>query len=76
MAYPTNVYGLNELLKFVGKETNLDCGKITTVSSSLHSYERNFKDLLKIIYPYDRAMLEYGLLRRRTKLIECGDLIA
>jgi hypothetical protein len=54
----------------------LDCGKITTVSSSLHCYERNFKDILKIIYPYDRAMLGYELLRRRTKLIECGDLIA
>lgn len=69
MAYPANVYGLNELLKFVGKETNLDCGKITTVSSSLHSYERDWKDILKVVYPSERAMLEYGVLRRRKNVL-------
>ncbi len=69
MAYPANVYGLNELLKFVGKETNLDCGKITTVSSSLHSYSRDWKDLLKIVYPTEKAMLEYGVLRRRKNVL-------
>lgn len=69
MAYPANVYGLNELLKFVGKETNLDCGKITTVSSSLHSYSRDFKDLLKVVYPTEKAMLEFGVLRRRKNVL-------
>lgn len=69
MAYPANIYGLNELLKFVGNETNLDCGKITTVSSSLHSYSRDWKDLLKVAYPTDKAMLEYGVLRRRKNVL-------
>lgn len=69
MAYPANVYGLNELLKFVGKETNLDCGKITTVSSSLHCYERDWKDILKVIYPIEKAMLEFGMLRRRKNVL-------
>ena len=38
-AWPANLYGLNKLLQYVGKETGLTPGSITTISVSAHIYE-------------------------------------
>ena len=38
-AWPANLYGLNKLLKYVGKETGMEPGSITTISASAHIYE-------------------------------------
>lgn len=38
-AWPANLYGLNKLLQYVGKETGMTPGSITTISASAHIYE-------------------------------------
>ncbi len=38
-AWVPNLYGLNRLLQYVGKETGMEPGSITTISASAHIYE-------------------------------------
>lgn len=44
-AWPLNAFALNELLKYVCKETNLKYGTLTVISNSAHVYETDWKDV-------------------------------
>jgi len=48
-AWPLNAFALNELLKYVCKETNLKYGKLTVISNSAHIYETDWKDAEKVV---------------------------
>jgi len=48
-AWPLNAFALNELLKYVCRESNLKYGNLTILSNSAHIYETDWKDVEKIV---------------------------
>ncbi len=48
-AWPLNAFALNELLKYVCRESNLKYGNLTIVSNSAHIYETDWNDIDKIV---------------------------
>ncbi len=48
-AWPLNAFALNELLKYVCKETNLRYGTLTVISNSAHVYETDWEETGKVI---------------------------
>jgi thymidylate synthase len=48
-AWPLNAFALNELLKYVCKETSLKYGNLTVISNSAHIYETDWQDVGKVI---------------------------
>ncbi|MBD3361601.1 thymidylate synthase [Candidatus Woesearchaeota archaeon] len=48
-AWPLNAFALNELLKFVCRETGLKYGNLTIVSNSAHVYETDWEEADKVI---------------------------
>lgn len=48
-AWPLNAFALNELLKYVCKETELSYGNLTVISNSAHIYETDWEEAKKVI---------------------------
>jgi thymidylate synthase len=48
-AWPLNAFALNELLKYVCRESGLKYGNLTILSNSAHVYETDWKDVEKIV---------------------------
>ncbi|WP_129597037.1 thymidylate synthase [Methanohalophilus profundi] len=48
-AYPANLYGLSQLLKYVAQNTGYETGTITTISVSAHIYEHDWDRIEKIV---------------------------
>ncbi|MEM4263631.1 MAG: thymidylate synthase [Candidatus Woesearchaeota archaeon] len=48
-AWPLNAFALNELLKYVCKETKLSYGNLTIISNSAHIYETDWEEAKKLI---------------------------
>jgi len=48
-AYPANLYGLTEVLRYVAGETGVRMGTITTVSASAHIYEHDWERIEKVL---------------------------
>ncbi len=48
-AWPLNAFALNELLKYVCKETKLSYGNLTVISNSAHVYETDWEEAKKVI---------------------------
>jgi len=48
-AWPLNAFALNELLKYVCRESNLKYGNLTVVSNSAHIYETDWNDIDTIV---------------------------
>lgn len=48
-AWPLNAFALNELLKYVCRESGLKYGHLTVISNSAHIYETDWNDIDKIV---------------------------
>jgi len=57
-AWPLNSFALNELLKYVCKETNLQYGNLTVISNSAHIYETDWKEVEKVINYNNKTKLD------------------
>lgn len=57
-AWPLNAFALNELLKYVCKETNLKYGTLTVISNSAHIYETDWNEVKKIIDENNKTSLD------------------
>ena len=67
-AWPMNVYGLSELLRYVSESVNINTGNITMVSSSAHIYQRDWDSVLDYLYRNNGHLLNIwkGILRARV----------
>jgi len=68
MALPSNLKGLSDLLNFVAKETSLRSGTVTIIDGSLHTYERDWKYLSKLInFAYGQLTYQKSLYEKEAK---------